>query len=547
VLGTAAALGAGACAFSLVGCSGGSSSTSGSPGTATTARPDQPDTLNPGGTPKRGGRYRYAVGADFGTWDPHLGIAVAAVYFPRIYNVLVNQSSARPEFFYFDLATAYENPDEQTFIFHIRPGVKMTPNDLGVPERALEPQDVKVALQRIASEKAAVNYTFAHDYISRIDTGPDTVTIATTRPYAWFINRIGLFTNTIPPRELLEGDVSRLQSAAAGGGPYRLTQVRQGMSASFERNPNYYRKDASGAQLPYVDGLDVPIITDHSAQHTAFLSGQLEQYLPNDGREARTLTDGFTVGRNPNFSFISFAMNPRQPPFNDARVRRAFSRAINRQEYIDIIFGGEAKPDGLVHWSLGAYALDAHDLAATYQPYSVADAKQLVSQVGGIKVKMSYPASFDLERHSDHLPIFLGQMKAAGIEIDPDPQPFATFLDNFQKLDYICALNPNQIYEIPEIPLGFHTTKGPLGDGSYVRGMGDPEIEAAVKKANETTDNQARIAAVHDAQKVIYARDPMFLPLVTPYEYNAYSKRVHDAPSGIGTSAWLINTFWLDT
>ena len=97
----------------------------------------------------------------------------------------------------------------------------------------------------------------------------------------------------------------------------------------------------------------------------------------------------------------------------------------------------------------------------------------------------------------------------------------------------------------PETPLGFHTLAGPLGDGSYVRGLGDPEIEAAVKKANETLDNQTRITAVHDAQKLIYSKDPITFPLVTPYDYSAFARTVHDYPSGIGTSAFLINTFWL--
>jgi ABC-type transport system substrate-binding protein len=537
-----------ACATALVGCSGGkTSSLRTAPSAGATRAPDRPDALNPGGTPKRGGRYRVTYAADFGSFDPHIGIAVASSLFPRMYNVLVNQSAARPEFFYQDLATSYENPDSTTFVFKIRPGVKVTPNDLGVPERALDTEDVRVTFERIAAEKQANNYGFAHQYIEKVTPADETVTITTTRPYAWFINRIGLFTNTIVPRELLAGDVSRLATRAAGAGPYRLTEVKPGQSASFDRNPNYYRMDdATGQQLPYVDGFDVLLITDRSAAHTALLSGQVDAYMPADGREARALEGEFTIGRDPNFSFISFIMNPSRPPFTDPRVRRAISRAINRDDYVKVVYAGDAKPDGLVHWSLGSYALDPQELATTYQPFSVDEAKKLVQEAGGIKFKMMFPASFSLERHSDHLPIFLAQMKAAGIEVESDAQPFSAWLDNLTKLNYDCTLSPNQIYESPEITLGFHTASGPYADGTYVRGLGDPQIEAAIKKANETLDLQARIAAVHDAQKVIYGKDPACLPLVTPYDYWSYAKRVHDFPSGIGTSAFLINTFWVD-
>jgi ABC-type transport system substrate-binding protein len=137
-------------------------------------------------------------------------------------------------------------------------------------------------------------------------------------------------------------------------------------------------------------------------------------------------------------------------------------------------------------------------------------------------------------------------MKDAGIEVDSDPQPFSAWLESLTKLQYDCTLSPNQIYESPEITLGFHLAAGPYANKTYVQGLGDPAIEDAVKKANETIDLQPRIDAVHDAQKVIYSKDSAYLPLVTPYDYWAYAKRLHNFPSGIGTSAFLLSDFWVD-
>ncbi|HYM14708.1 MAG TPA: ABC transporter substrate-binding protein [Dehalococcoidia bacterium] len=540
---------AAAAAIPLGGCSGGSTTTTGAGVTpATTPSPNGPDLLNTGGTPRRGGRFLTSEAADFGTFDPHLGIALASAYFPRLYNVLVNQCATKAEFMYFDLASALETPDPLTFIFKIRPGVRVAPNDLGVPERDLDPEDVRVSLERIRTTKAANNYAFAHQYIASITTTADTVTVKTTTPYAWFLNRIGLFVNTIPPRELLSGDLKRLEQHAAGAGPYRLTSLHEGQGATFDRNPNYYRKDdRTGQQLPYVDGIDLKLLFDRTAARTAFLSHQLDRYVPASASEAAGLQDRFTIERDPNFSFIAFAMNPQQPPFQDPRVRRAISRAIDRQAYIDIIYGGQAKADGLVHWPVGAYALDDAALKQTYQPFDLQEAKRLVSAVGGIKLKMMYPSGTLLEEHDKHLPIFIGQMNDAGISIDHDPQDLPTWIENFSKLNYHCSLSLNQIYETAEIPLGFHTTAGPLGDGTYVRGLGDPQIEAAVKKANETIDVNARVTAVHDAQKIIYGKVPAYYPLVTPYMFQAYWPSVHNIPAGVGTTQFLLNMFWLDS
>ncbi|MEX2247830.1 MAG: ABC transporter substrate-binding protein [Dehalococcoidia bacterium] len=546
------ALGSGAVAAGLIpiaGCSSDSGGTGESRGarTSTTTTPDRPDLLNPGGIPRSGGTFITSEAAEFGTFDPHLGIALASAYFPRVYNVLVNQSATKPEFIYFDLASSLETPDEQTFIFHIRPGVKVTPNSLGVPERDLDAEDVRVNLDRISSLPAANNYAFVHDYIDSTVAEGDTVTIRTTSPYAWFLNRIGLFVNTIAPRELLTGDPARMAQQAAGAGPFVLASLREGEGGRFERNPNYYRTgESDGARLPYLDAIDLRVIVDRSTARTAFVSGQMHRYTPSDALEAQDLASKFVIQRDPNFSYIAFTMNPRQKPFDDPRVRRAFSRAIDRTQYADIIYGGEAKPDGLVHWSVGSYALDPDELATTYQPYDVEEARRLVEQVGGIRVRMMYPAETLLEEHDKHLPIFLEQMRAAGIQIDSEPQALPAWIDNYRAINYQCSLALNQFYETPEIPLGFHTLSGPLADGTYVQGLGDPEIEAAVKKSRETLDINERIQAVHDAQKIIYAKDPMMLPLVTPYTYQAYWDTVHDIPAGVGTTAYLLNTLWLD-
>lgn len=529
-------------ALSIAGCDGGDA-TLGEP----TATSGGADILNGGGPPRHGGRYATANAANFGTFDPHLGVQVASAYFPRIYNVLVNQSATRPDWFFFDLAESLETPDDTTFVFKIRPGVKITPNDIGVPERDLDGEDVKVTLERLKTEPTTTQYAFARDNIESVTVDGQFVTIKTPKPYAWFLNRIGLFFNAIPPRELLAGNLDRLRDKAAGGGPFRLMSVSEGESARFDRNPNYYRKDEDhgGAQLPYVDGLDVQVIFDRATQRTAFQSGQIHMLMTGSSAEARSLSDS-VIARDPAFAYIAFTMNVRRGPFADPRVRRAISRAIDRKQFADIVYGGDAQPDGLVQWSLGDYALPPEDLETTYQPYNVEEARALVSEVGGIRMKMMFPASLSILEHNAHLPIFLEQMKAAGIEIDQDPQDFGAWIANYQGLNYDCSLALNQIYETPELPLKFHTTRGPFSDDSYIKGIGDPDIDAAVERVSAAMDLDERIRLTHDAQKLIYEKDPMMLPLVTPYNHLVYRNSVRNITAGIGTSNYIVSSFWLD-
>lgn len=544
---TGGAAAATALALALGGCRDSKSSSSANNGDRLTGDPTKPDVLNPAGPPRPGGTLVSANAADFGTWDPHLGVAVASAYYPRIYNLLVNQSASKPEFLIHDLAQSFEVPDENTYIFKLRPGVRITPNDLGVSERDIDGEDVRATLDRIKTDSATTNHAFARDHIDSVTVSGDALTIKTPAPYAWFLNRLGLFFNAIAPRELLAGDLSRLSNKAAGAGPYRLISVTEGEVARLERNPSYYGTDPDngGAPLPYIDKLEVRVVYDKATQRTAFQSGQVHVYMTGSGAEARSLNDA-VIARDPFFAYISFTMNPRKPPFTDPRVRRAFSRAIDRTAYVDLVYRGEAQPDGLVQWSLGSYALPPDELSSL-QPFDREEARKLASAVGGIKIKMMYPASVPVLEHEQHLSIFLEQMRQAGIEIDQDPQTFGQWVSNIKDLNYDCTLNLNQQYETPEIPLAYHTANGPFGDGSYLRGLGDPEIEEAVRKTTLALDTRTRVDLVHQAQRVIYAKEPISLALVTPYVNMAWRKNIKNIPTGVGTSSFLINTTWMDS
>ncbi len=509
--------------------------------------------LNAKNPPVSGGRFLAGVPGTFDSFDPHLSVAVAVPFMPRIYNTLVNQSATRPEFTYFDLAQSMENPDELTWVFKVRPGVRIGPNDLGVPERDLDAQDVVATYDRIKASPTATNGAFVKEFVDSVVGSGDTVTIKTTKPYAWFLSRSGNFANLIPPRELLADDamLAKIRTKSAGGGPYRLVSSTEGDGAVLDRNPSYYRRDeANGnAALPYFDGFDIRIFTDRTAWRTAFQSEQLHLYIADSKEEGDSLAGdaGTFVQKAPQFSFVPITMNPEKPPFNDPRARRAVSRAINRQDIIDVVYRGDAKPNGLVHWpcGIGTYAFDAGELN-DLQPYDVADAKALVEALGGLKITVTYPTGAPIAQHDRQVPIILQQLRDAGIEVREDALPLPTWLDHYRSKDYTITIALTQNIESPELPLNWHTANGPAGDRAYGVGLGDPEIEAALTKTKTTLDFQARVQAVRDAQKLIYTKDPTFLPLVCGYSYTAYSSRVRNIPDGLGSTSNLLNTMWME-
>jgi ABC-type transport system substrate-binding protein len=513
--------------------------------------PTKPDILNPLEPARAGGRYRVSLAEPFDTFDPHLGVAGSTDFFPRLYNSLVNQSPVRPEFFYFDLASSYENPDPVTWLFALRPGVRVGANSLGVPERDIDAEDVVMTFDRIGSDARTNNGAFVREYVESVQPTPGGVAVRTTRPYAWFLSRVGSYFNTIPPRELLAnaGALASMTDRSAGAGAYTLVESAEGEGARMERNASFYRTDdATGAALPYIDGIDAMIIMDRAAARTAFLSGQLDSYYPEGKDEANQIAgDGqFFLEQQPGGTFISPVMNADQPPFNDPRARRALALALNRKQYVDVVYGGDAQPNGLVHWTLGSYAFTGDELQQR-QPFDKQEARALVEAVGGISIPFVYPASTALDQHESHLAVFVQQMSEAGIELEEQPAELSAWLERYVQRDYVLTLALNQVYETPEFPLDFHRTGGPLGDGSYSNGLGDEDVDAAIDATKEMLQLDERVTGVRAVQELIWSKDPAYLALVTPYRYRAHNTRLHNVPSGIGTSSLWLPTMWLDS
>jgi peptide/nickel transport system substrate-binding protein len=339
---------------------------------------------------------------------------------------------------------------------------------------------------------------------------------------------------------------------AAGAGPYMVTDYVESERLNMDRNVNYYRTDENNndAQLPYYDGRDMLILPDRVARRTAFISKQIHSYGAETIDEAESLEGEYDVYsvRDPVFTFVSLTMNVTKPPWDDPRIRKAAMHAMNRQEYIDIVYKGDARANGLVQWPMGIYALSDEDLN-DLQGYDPELSKQLIKDATGedtIKIKVMFPANSAIQEHDRHLPIFLQQMKEAGFEIEQDAQEFATWLTNYTNKEYDFSFSLNQVYETPEFVLDWQHTNGPAGSEIYSNGLQDPEIDAALERGKRITDPDEIVAEYHNLQRMVYEAGPAFLPLVSPVSRTMYWDFVKDVPEGLSTAGNYVNTMWLD-
>ena len=138
-----------------------------------------------------------------------------------------------------------------------------------------------------------------------IVTAPDAKTVVVKLPHT-FGPGIALLDNVhLAPKHKLRGGAQgrhvrasrwvspRRPPTSSRIGPFKLTSYAPGQRLVFDRNPRYWKKDAAGVQLPYLDQVVLEIVPDQNAELVRLQSGQIDmlqqQVRPEDIATLRPL------------------------------------------------------------------------------------------------------------------------------------------------------------------------------------------------------------------------------------------------------------------
>jgi peptide/nickel transport system substrate-binding protein len=149
----------------------------------------------------------------------------------------------------------------------------------------------------------------------------------------------------------------------AGLGPFRLKEYVPGQRMALERNANYWKVDASGTRLPYLEDLTFLFVPTEDAQVIKFQSAETQvlerasadnfNLLQKDAEaKGQCLYD---LGPGLEFLFLVFNMNSLDPArfadiaskqawFRDLRFRQAVSLAMDRKGMARLVYDGRATP-----------------------------------------------------------------------------------------------------------------------------------------------------------------------------------------------------------
>lgn len=495
--------------------------------------------------PVSGGVYRTGFTGPFAGVDPHNSVYGGSGVVPEVYNYLVRSESVlRPDIgVLYDLATSHDlAPDNVTWTFTLRDDAVIAPNAMGVPERALDSEDVIKSFDRIGSAASGSNgFGFFNRWVESY-TAPDATTaqLVTKSPYAWVLDELGdALKGAIVPREWLENE--GLKGAAVGAGPFMLQELAEGERAVMVPNPNFYDAD-----MPYLDEYRIVAFSDIATQRTAFSTRQLDYFGSQDVNEAEELektVDDITLQITPGTGFKSFWMRADAPPWDDERVRRGMSRAMNRQQYIDIIGKGQGEVIGVMSYALAPYALDAEEVNQL-QPFDQAEAKKLFEAAGVSEISFTHPTSSNT---NDFVNILVQQMQQIDITVSPDPQDAGTWVAGYYTSALEASLSLNQSYKTPDFALQWYRNGGITGNNNYDTRNYSDVIDAAIDDAAGELDEATRIEKYQQAQRDIIATDPSFFHFYGQLENSLFYNDVRNLSPGPGVMEnALTRSYWIE-
>ncbi len=302
------------------------------------------------------------------------------------------------------LAESWETPDDETIVYHIRPGVRfaLDPNNAAsrlVNGREVTADDVAYSITRAFSSKTAYLYT-AYTAVGNQPTSVKavdkyTVEVKTVKTmHGLMVLVCGGFLWTWPQEVINKyGDMKDWKNSV-GSGPFIMTDYVSGSSVSFVRNNKYFAKDPlhKENQLPYLDGVKMLIIPDMSTYLSALRTGKVDMLPAVSWEDAGSLTK-----TNPALKYNTRYQTPTFPvgrvdkpelPFKDIKVRQALNMAIDKKAILDGYFGGHAALLGYPYAPTKTYSeiytpLEQQSQAVkdlfTYNPTK---AKQLLADAG---------------------------------------------------------------------------------------------------------------------------------------------------------------------
>lgn len=362
-------------------------------------------------------------------------------------------------------------------------------------------------------------------------------------------------------------------------GPLTIYSYRPGERVVYRKNPNYYKIDALGQRLPYVDYLINSIVKDQNASIIAFAQGETdaENITPDNvswvqkGEKAHDYTV-YNRGPSTGTAFIWFNQqkgkdaegDPFVTPyklkwFRNLKFRQAISYAINREGIVKGVLFGRGTP--LYGYVSPANTKWFNPNIKTY-PYNPHFAKKLLLEEGfyyddenqlhdaeGHLVEFTLYTNKENNTRMEVATIFKENMEDIGIKAELQFIDFGTLVGKIsESYDYEACLLGLTGGGDPAGGMDVISSKGRLHMWNPKQPSPETKWEAELDKLMHlqltTLDTELR-KKYFDRVQVIMSEEVPFIYLITPNAYAGLKNRWQNVEiPTIGSLTWNFDELW---
>jgi len=404
--------------------------------------------------------------------------------------------------------------------------------------------------------------------VRKVDTY--TVEFSLAKPYA-AAERLFDGLAIVPSRHLRkahqEGRMAQLWGTGTpaneivGLGAFRLKEYLPGQRMVLERNPNYWKVDAKGNQLPYLSEITFLFVPNEDAQVIRFETGDT-QILERAGSDnfaalernaARHGQCLYDLGSGLEYVFMFFNLNHvdsakspeiarKQRWFQDVRFRRALSLAVDRKGMVRLAYNGKATPI----WS---HVTPGNKLwvntAIPHPDRSLAEARKLLAgagftwnKTGGLVDVGGGPISFTLLVSSSNAQraklatIVQDDLRQLGVEVQVVPLEFRTLVDRVLNTKEYEAVIMNLVSgdadPTPEMNVWLS------GGETHLWNLGETKPETAWEAELDQLMQAQMMTINYDARRKLYDRVQQITAEQLPFIFLVSPNILLGATSTIG-------------
>lgn len=522
-----------ALALSLAACSSKEPASSGIPSGSPSPETSPAQPISDG-TPVRGGTLKIGKGLTLSTLDPTKVTARDSDYdvLCQIYEPLIRADASgnlEP-----GLADSWDVVDDTTIVFYLRRDVKFHDGT------AFNAEAVKANFAYFMDESVAAIFAAELACVDHVEAVDDyTVQVKLTQPSSAFLTDLTNYSGLMISPEALKQGADYLASHACGTGPFQVADYVEGVSIALTANPVYYQTGADGKPLPYLEKVEITMMTDQTTKVNSLMAGDIDltDYLATTGIETLETASGFSLARITTSDIYCLFCNVEDGALSNQKVRQALAYGVDRDALATAITRG--------YGFASNWACDPEQWfysAETPYRYDPEKAKALLAEAGyagGLTLTMQC-----ISREPDNTVMQVLQAQLAEINVTLE-------LESMERTEWVSIWTTEHTGQLglakmtiprvdPYVQLNTNMGAGSANNYSTYKGERFNELLNSLSSIYDTDQQKAALA---EAQEV-YLEDCASIFLYQMPRYDAYSSKVQNFTT-LALGPWDLSQIWL--